>query len=126
MKNFGKNVLLLIVVLILSYLTAPYFGSWYDKFSPQYGGGMFGNFSKELAIMIAGIPVAYVFFITFLFTLLGSGRRNWWTSILLLPAALLWISADKYYIYIPIVLALIAWGLAALLRKLFHRNNTTG
>jgi len=107
MNKFIKNILLLVVVLALSYFTADYFGSWYDKFSPQYGGSWF-NFPKSIAVFIAGI-----------FTLFGFGNRKKWLIWLLIPPLLLWISADRYYIYLPTILALIAFGLAILLRKIF-------
>ncbi|KKQ93753.1 MAG: hypothetical protein UT20_C0044G0005 [Candidatus Levybacteria bacterium GW2011_GWA1_39_11] len=118
MNKFIKNILLLVVVLALSYFTADYFGSWYDKFSPQYGGSWF-NFPKSIAVFIAGIPLAYVFFVAFTFTLFGFGNRKKWLIWLLIPPLLLWISADRYYIYLPTILALIAFGLAILLRKIF-------
>ena len=122
MNDFIKNILLLGTVLVLSYFTAEYFGSWYDKFSPQYGGSWF-NFSQSIAVFIAGIPFAYVFFVTFIFTLFGFGNRKKWLLWLLIPALILWLSADRYYIYLPIILGAFAFGLAMLLRKIFKINN---
>jgi len=60
MNSIFKNIILLIVVLFLSYWTAPYFGSWYDKFSPQYDGSFLG-LPRNYAIFVAGLPVAYAF-----------------------------------------------------------------
>ena len=112
MKNFIKNLGLLIVVLVISYFTAEYFGMWYDKFSPQYDS--FFGASSEVMRTVVGAPFAYVFFITFIFTLFGFGNRKKWLFWLLVPPTILWFLADKYYIYLPIILALIAFGLAKL------------
>ena len=114
MKIF-KNIILLVAVLILSYFTANYFGTWYDKFSPQYGGSFF-NFSKESALFVAGIPVAYVFFTIFIFGLFGFKEKKNWIITLLIPPALLWLLGDKQHIYIPIILGLIAYGFSKILR----------
>ena len=123
MNNFIKNILLLIVVLVLSYFTAEYFGGWYDLFSPQ-NDSLFGA-PKEITNVVVGIPFAYVFFVTFLFALLGFGNRKKWLAWLLLPALLLWISADRYFIYLPAILGLIAFGLAFFVRKIFKIDNYT-
>lgn len=116
--NFLKNIILLVVVLFLSYFTAEYFGSWYDKFSPQYGGS-FISFPKEFAVFIAGIPVAYVFFASLIFGFLRSKK---WLVVLLIPAIILWVSADIYNIYIPIILSLIGIGISFLARKILVKN----
>lgn len=116
--NFLKNILLLIIVLLLSYFTAEYFGSWYDKFSPQYGGS-FISLPKEFAVFIAGIPVAYVFFTSLIFGFLQSKK---WLIVLLIPAVILWVSADIYNIYIPIILSLVALGISLMVRKILGKN----
>lgn len=103
MKSLIKNTGLLIVVGALSYLTAPYFGGWYNKFSPQYDNSFF-NLPHSTAVFIAGIPVAYVFFVTLIFSLFGFGNKKKWLLGLLTPPFLLWLSADRYYIYLPTIL----------------------
>jgi hypothetical protein len=125
MNSSLRNFLLLIIVSVLSYFTAPYFGFLYDKFSPQYNNSFLGT-GRDLSLFVAGLPVAYVFFIPFLFELLGSGkRRNWMLWLLVLPA-LLWISVDIYYIYVPIVLGAIAfffaWFIRFIVSKFRHPN----
>lgn len=120
MKNFVKNLILLIAVLILSYFTAPYFGAWYDKFSPQYSNSFLGT-GKDLSLFVAGLPVAYVFFVSFIFEIFGSGNKKKWILWSLLPAALLWISIDLYYIYVPIILGVIAFLLAKLINLLISK-----
>jgi nitrate/nitrite transporter NarK len=120
MKNFIKNILLLVAVFILSYFTASYFGALYDKFSPQYDFSFF-NLQKDQIIFLAGLPVAYVFFVPFLFELFGGKSKVKWTAWLLVPPALFWISADKYYIYVPIILAIIAFYLAKLINLIISK-----
>ena len=118
MNNFIRNILLLVVALVLSYFTAEYFGTWYDKFFPQSDDSMFSLTKQEL-IFLAGIPFAYIFFTALLFQSFGFGNRNKWTLWLLAPALLFFASGDLKHIYLPIILALIALGLAVLLRKIF-------
>ena len=118
MNGFIKNILLLVVALILSYFTAEYFGSWYVKFSPQYDDSWFSLTKQEL-IFLAGAPFAYIFFATLLFQSFGFGNRNKWTLWLLTPAMLFFASGDIQHIYLPVILALIAFGLAFVVRKVF-------
>ena len=117
MNNVVKNILLLVVALILSYFTAEYFGSWYDKFSPLYDNTL--GLGKEALRSITGIPFAYIFFTTLLFQSFGFGNRNKWTLWLLTPAMLFFASGDIQHIYLPVILALIAFGLAFVVRKVF-------
>jgi hypothetical protein len=121
MKNFGKNILLLIAVLALSYFTAPYFGSWYDKFSPLVDRSLFALNKIQLQFM-TGLPFSFIFFLIIIFcstTPVGHKKLVGW---LLVPPFLFFGSGDITHIYLPILLALVAWGLATLLRKIFHRN----
>ena len=118
MNNFIKNILLLIVVLALSYFTAGYFGSWYDKFAPLVSRSIFALTKQEL-IIFAGFPFAYIFFLIITFKLLGSGNRNKWIGWLLVPPFLFFASGDLKHIYLPMTLALIAFGLAFLIRRIF-------
>ena len=115
MNNLIKNILLLIVALVLSYFTAQYFGGWYDKFSPLYDNTL--GLGKEALKFITGIPFAYIFFTTLLFQSFGFGNRNKWTVWLLVPPFLFFASGDIQHIYLPIVLGLIAFGIAILIRK---------
>ena len=124
MNDFTKNILLLVATLVLSYFTAEYFGTWYDKFSPQSDDSLFSLTKQEL-IFLAGIPFAYIFFVTLLFRTFRFGNRNKWALWLLAPAFLFFASGDLKHIYLPIVLGLIALGLALLLRKIFKINTIT-
>lgn len=124
MNNLIKNVLLLIVVLVLSYFTAEYFGGWYDHFSVLFSRSIFALTEQEL-IFLVGMPFAYIFFTVLLFKLFAFGNKNKWTGWLLVPPFLFFASGDLKHIYLPIILALIAFGLAAPLRKLFKINTIT-
>jgi|SRR3989344_2197553 len=123
--KFLKNIVLLAVILVLSYLTASYFGGWYDKFSPQYDNtlGVGVDFLKSLV----GLPFAYIFFTTLIFQTLATGNKTKWTIWLLVPAFLFFLSGDIQHIYLPLALSLIACVLAKLLNLLiskFKRPNT--
>ncbi|MBI2673978.1 MAG: hypothetical protein HYX23_01725 [Candidatus Zambryskibacteria bacterium] len=124
MANFTKNFLLFVVILVLSYLAAEYFGALYDKFSPLYDRSLIG-FSKEDLISLTGVPFAYIFFTVLLFKLFGSGNTDKWVGWLLVLPFLFFASGDLKHIHLPIILALITFGLAALLRKIFKINQLT-
>jgi hypothetical protein len=121
MKNFGKNLLLLIAVLVLSYLTATYFGSFYSYFSPQTDGTLIG-LSKEGLAFVAGLPFAFIFFLISIFCSLTPMGHKKIVGWLLVPPFIFFGSGDITHIYLPIILALVAWGLATLLRKIFFRR----
>ncbi len=119
--KFLKNIILLAIVLALSYYTAEYFGTWYDKFSPQVDYSWF-SIPKEGLILIVGIPFSYIFFTILGFQILGVGNRNKWTAWLLVPAGLFFASGDLKHFYLPIILGLIAFGISKIINKIFIRN----
>ncbi|HEY4515744.1 MAG TPA: hypothetical protein VJH67_00975 [Candidatus Paceibacterota bacterium] len=124
MKNFIKNIILLVVVLVLSYFTSEYFGKLYDYFSPLYDSSFF-PIPKEGLITITGVPFAYVFFLILLFKLFAWGNKKKWIGWLLVPPLLFFGSGDIKHIYLPIILGLIAFYLGKLLQRLFIKNYTT-
>ncbi len=117
-----KNVLFFILVLVLSLVTAPYFGSVYNLFSPQESSAFWGLDQSE-NISFAGFFVAFVFFQTLFFGFLGIKANKKWFIIPMIPVALLWLGADIAHIYIPIILSLIGFSLAWLIRKIFVRHH---
>lgn len=108
-----------ILVLVLSLVTAPYFGSWYDKFYPQSGDWAYGTAD---AIFFAGFLLSYVFLIPFMFGFFGLENRKKWILWSLLPVFLFFIYGAIKLIYIPIILALIGFCVAWILRKIFVRH----
>jgi len=120
--KFLKNIILLATVLVLSYYTAEYFGTLYDKFSPLYSSSLFLPLPKEALIILAGGPFAYIFFTILGFQTLGSGNRNKWTLWLLAPAALFFASGDLRHFYLPVILGLIAFGTSKIINKILIKN----
>jgi hypothetical protein len=119
MNNFAKNVLLLVIVLVLSYLTAGYFGLLYNVFVPYYENSFFSA-PKESALLFNGFIFAYLFFFILVFQLLNKNNR---LALLLLLPAMGFFIIDWAHIYLPIVLGLIAWILATMFRKIFRISN---
>jgi len=115
-----SRILLFAVALILSYFTAPYLGKVYDYFVPQLGSSFLG-IGKEVAVYVVGFPFSYVFFTTFIFQIFGGVNKKKWTIWLLVPAFLLFILGDIQHIYLPILLALIAFSLAKLTNLIILR-----
>lgn len=114
-----KNFLLFILAIALSLATATYFGTWYDQFSPQYGGWIT---DKADAIYFAGMFFSYVFFLPFIFQIFASGNKIKWILILLIPPTLLWILADIQHIYLPVILGLIAFGLGKIINLMVAKT----
>ncbi len=121
MNGAIKNILLLVVVLALSYFTAQYFGILYDYFIPGSLGDTAWIGTTSAWQSLIGTPFSYIFFTTLLFQSFGFGNRNKWTGWLLVPAMLFFASGDLKHIYLPIILGLIAWGLAILIQKIFFK-----
>lgn len=105
-----KKVLLLVVTLVISYLSAPYFGTWYDTVSPQYGSLFF---DKKDSVFVLGFLLSYVVFIPLIYGLFGIRRNKKWIMWLLAPVLVFVILADQSHFYIPLLLSasalLIAW-----------------
>jgi len=124
MKN---NILLFVLVLAINLLTAPYFGDWYNQIDPQRGSWFWGPTDEEILFFV-GFLMSYVFFIPLVFELLSRGRKNWWVIISLAPVILLFAGYKWQILYIPILIAIIGFGIAKLIRliisKLHHTNHT--
>ena len=113
-----RNILLLILVLVICLVVASYFGSWYDRVDPQYGGWIT---SKEDAMVFAGFILAYVLLVPFVFKLLGIGSQNKWIGWLVAPVFLMYIGYNWKLFYIPIVLLLIGFWLAKLINLIISK-----
>ncbi|MFH0999670.1 MAG: hypothetical protein V1783_02410 [Bacteroidota bacterium] len=113
-----RNFLFFILVIVTSLVSAPYLGVWYDQISIQYGGWMT---SKKDAVYFAGLLVSYVFFIPLLYGIFGIRKNKNWIIWTLLPVLLLWFGADKYHIYIPVLLIIAALFIAKLLNLLISK-----
>lgn len=100
MKIF-KNFALLGIILIATYFFASFFG---DKYQNIFGGSTWVDVRGVL-----GLPLAFIFFLTFLFTSFGSGKKYWWIGILLIPAFVFELYFDVKHIYLPISLCLVGW-----------------
>lgn len=114
-----KNILFFILVLVLSLVSAPYFGSWYNKFYPQSGGWIY---SIADAVFFAGFLLSYIFLIPFMFELFRLENRKKWILWSLSPVFLFFIYGAINLVYIPLILSLIGFGAAWLLRKIFIRH----
>jgi len=118
MNSSIKKIILFVAVLILSYLTAPYVGRWYDTLSFQHGDWIIG---RNQAVFFAGFIISYIFFLPLIYGLFGIKRNKHWITWPLLPAALLVLGSDKYHFYIPVLLILVALGLAWVSRLIFKK-----
>ena len=107
-----KNIGILILALILTFLTAYFFGLIFHKVYPIPPG--FDSFiaPSSLSRFFDGFISAYAFFIFILFIIFGDVKKYWWIGIALLPAVLFEVVFDLRHIYFPIVIGLTGWLLA--------------
>jgi len=101
MKIF-RNILLLATSIILSYLFSAEFGDLLNK-TFDYSG-TFLDFRS-----VVGLPLAYIFFVSFMFTIFGDKKKYYWLGILLVPAAIIEFYFDSEIIYVPIILGALGW-----------------
>jgi len=120
-----NNILLFILILAISLVVAPYFGGWYDMFSPHYGSWVY---DRQDSIFFSGILLAYVFFVPLIFELFGKGNKNKWMIILLAPVMLFYLYANIKLIYIPVAVSITGCLLAKLIKfiikKFKHPNSS--
>lgn len=120
-----RNILLFILVLVLSFATASYFGSLYNNFSPQHESTFWGLDTSD-SISFVGFFVAYIFFVILIFGFVGFKRNKSWFIVTLIPPTLLWLGADLNHIYIPVFFGLAGFLLAKLINFIiskFRRAN---
>lgn len=110
-----KNILILIIAVVISYFVSPFVGEFYDSIFPSITGS-FINWTP-----IVGLPLAYIFFLTLLFTAFGGAKKYWWIGIGLIPAVLFEVAFDLQHLYFPVAIGLVAWlvgrGVAWLVEK---------
>ncbi len=110
-----KNIFLVVISLVFTYLLSYPIGKFYIIFFPD-GGGSFINGTS-----LVGMPLAYILFITFLFTAFGGTKKYWWIGIGLIPAILFEVAFDLRHLYFPVAIGLVAWlvgrGVSLLVEK---------
>ena len=122
-SSFFRNIIVLIAVLILSYMTASWLGQIYKYVFPsEFVGGLFSVPTQE-ATWIVGFPLDYILFLTGLFTIFGGKGKYWWIGILLIPAAVVEIYFDLPHIYFPVILGVIGWGIGYLISRFLSQGS---
>jgi len=123
-RNFFYNLSLVILSIIISYLLAPHFGSVYDKFSPQRGS-LFGG-PKEVTNFVTGFPFALTFFTILLLKTVSARQVKNWIFIIGVLLIIFWAYVDGEHIYLPALIAAVAWFLGEGIRKLIARKKIAG
>lgn len=114
MKIF-KNVLIFIVGFLIALFLSSMAGDYYRKL---FGGGTWVDLGT-----VVGFPLAYIFFLTLLFTAFGDRHKHWWIGILLIPALWFELYFDLSHLYVPITLGLVGWLLGFGISKLLPKKN---
>jgi len=115
MNNIFRNVVILFLVVFFSFIFSEFVGESYDKIFGQ--SGSFVDLRS-----LSGLPLAFIFFLTLLFTAFGGSKKYWWIGILLLPAAAFEVYFDWSHIYFPIAIGLIGWLLGLGISRLLSRS----
>lgn len=103
-----KKIAVLIVVLVISYITAELFWRMYEKIFDIQNNSIFIGYDL-VAKYIFGMVASYIFFLFCLFTIFGDNYKYWWVGILSIPAIIFEAYFDFAHIYFPITLGLIGW-----------------
>ena len=114
-----KNLLLFVVILPVSYLLSPFFGFIF---------GWIANDNSLAAgyVGLAGIPLAYVFFITSSFIAFSWKGRYWWLTVGLLPAVIFAYTLDyPVYFLAFLVAGILDWFLGLSIHKIVSRKNSS-
>lgn len=115
MRNKIYSILLVLVALVCAYYSASFFGKIYnDLFPNELNSGWIGG--GQSLYFLRGISLSLLFFMI-MFTypwVFKTVRKTMW---FLIPIALWEIAFDPDKIYIPIILSLIGFSLAWLVRK---------
>ena|SRR3989344_2816330 len=114
MKNVLKYIGLVIATLVFSFLTSTLFGELYNRVFKQSGTYI------DLR-SLSGLPFAYIFFLTLIFTAFGGAKKYWWIGILLIPAVAFELYFDLAHFYFPLALALLGWVLGLSISKLMKK-----
>ena len=106
-----KNIGILSLSLLLTFLTAYFFGLIFHKVYPIPPG--FDSFiaPSSLSRFFDGFVSAYAFFIFILFIIFGDTKKYWWIGFALIPAVLFEVAFDLRHIYFPIAIGLVAYAL---------------
>ena len=122
--KFLKSIGLYVVIVVVSFFISPYFGKFYGFFFPQNIGG---SLPTDFSEILLGTPLAYVFFLTLLFTAFGGkGRaKYWWIGILLIPALWFEINFDLMHLYVPLILGILGWLIGFAFIRLMKKQVTT-
>ncbi len=119
-----KKFVILFSVLILVYFLSGQFGNLYIYFFPQPVGhdSLFSApISESAESELLGIPLVYVFCLSFLFTAFGGKQKYWWVGILLIPAVAVELYLDVRHIYFPIALGIAGWLLGWVVARFLPR-----
>lgn len=111
-----KNIFLILLTVGLSYWASSYFGLIYRWiFSPiDLAGGYIGLF---------GLPIAYIFILTLLFSAFGDYGKTkyWWITLAAIPGLVFGFYLFSYRIYFALILGviggLIGFGIAKIFKK---------
>ena len=112
-----KNIMFFAVICLISYNFAGLFGKFYLVVFPYETAGSFLD-----GTALIGLPLIYIFFLSFIFTAFGDKNKYWWVGILLLPAVLFEVVFDFRHIYFPIIVGLTAWFLGKGVELIFSKK----
>lgn len=101
-QNFFANFFILACIVFLtfflSYFTGEYILVHLSREFRETGGSWIGP-PEEIMRFLLGVPVTYVFFVGFLFSLFGQGRKEYWYLSVLLALPLPYIGGPIWLLW---------------------------
>lgn len=117
-----RNILLFVLSISLSFLTAEYVGYLFDIFEPQTNASFWGP-TKEGMVYFFGFILSYLVFETILIQLFGVNNKNKWLCITLLPVFIFFIVFDWKLMYIPFIIFALSYFMENLFIKIMNKLN---
>ena len=111
--RFSINLLLVLLSGFLGWYFSYEFGELYDYFFDA--GGSWVDLTS-----VSGLPLAYVFFLTFLLTAFWQGQRIYyyiWLGVLLISPVIFELYFDLPHVYFPLALGIAGWLIGWLLAQ---------
>ena len=109
-----KNIGFILCAVVLAYVAGSIFGNIYYSFISDYGSFYI---SEQTAKLIIGFPLAYLFFLFFLFIAWGDQHKYWWIGIASIPALAFLLYFDLSHIYFHLLFPFAGWLIGLEIRK---------
>lgn len=107
------NLVYVVVSLMFAYFLATPIQNFYCSNVGTCTNGFFG---LDLSVLI-WMALIYVFLAPIFLAALGGKQKKWWIVGSIAPVLIFQVIIDVYHLYLPIIFALVAYGVGTLAHK---------